>query len=90
MLAPIISYLRVHRTFDLTKTSPDSRDEDGNIISTDPMELRHYYYNTGLIPSDRFEELLRLMTKDHHQALMLYHQLVQGMLYDRVKHKVRC
>ena len=79
LLASIVSSLQASRCFDMVKTSPQSRDEDGNIVSSDPADLRRYVYNTALIPSGRFEEMLRLMTKDSDQALIVYHQLIQGI-----------
>ena len=62
----------------MVKPAAEARDEDRNIIGPGPVELRHYKYNTGLIPSAQIEELLRLITKDWHQSLLVYHQLVQG------------
>ena len=78
ILASTISSIQACRTFELTKLAPDTRDEDRNIIGSDPVELRHYKYDTGLIPSARYEELLRLISIDHHQSLIIYHQLIQG------------
>ena len=78
LLASIISSLMATRRFDMVRTAPQGRDVDGNIISDEPMELRRFNYSTGSIPSERYEELIRLMTKDFHQSLMLYHQLIQG------------
>ena len=64
----------------MVKTAPEARDEDRNIIGPGPVELRRYKHDTGLIPSEQIEALLRLITKDYHQSLIVYHQLVQGKL----------
>ena len=85
MLASSISSIQACRTFDLTKTAPEARDEDRNIVGPGPVELRHYQHNTGLIPSRQIEELLRLIAKDHHQSIILYHQLIQGNYSQYIK-----
>ena len=79
-MAATISTIQASRTFNMLKPFPQGRDEDRNIISNEPTEVRLYEHDTGLIPSKRFEELIRLMTKDPHQALLIYHQLIQGKL----------
>lgn len=59
------------------------RDLDGNIISNEPTEVRTYSYGTGAILSERLERLIVMLSKDFRQALMVFHQLVQG----KHKHK---
>ena len=62
----------------MTRTMSRGRDQAGNIVSDEPAEVRTYNYDTGSIPSKRFEELIAMLAKDYRQGLMQFHQLIQG------------
>lgn len=55
-----------------------NRDYDGNIVDKEHCEVRTWNYKTANIPSYRFENLLKVIAVDSNQALLLYHQLIQG------------
>ena len=58
-------------------------DEDYNQLdsTTDgPHETPIYYGPTGMIPAEVFEKLFRLLCSQPHQILMLFHQMIQGIL----------
>ena len=80
LLAATVSSLHAARTFDMRRTMAE-RDMDGNVLSDASVEVRTYNYATGLIPAKRMEELLCLISKDYRQSLMIFHQLIQGMIY---------
>ena len=58
-------------------------DPDFNIIETNepgPFQTSTYYGDTCSIPAKNFERLFKLISTDTHQALMLWHQQIQGKM----------
>ena len=56
-------------------------DYDYNIIDTNepgPFITRTYYGDTCSIPAELFERLFWLMSSNCHQALLMWHQQIQG------------
>ena len=62
----------------MLKMMVGDRDYDGNIVGYDHCEVRTWDYKTANIPSYRFENLLKIIAVDSNQALLLFHQLIQG------------
>ena len=57
-------------------------DEDFNQIGGEdngPYTTYIYSGPTGEIPASIFEKLFRLISSHAHQALMLFHQMIQGI-----------
>ena len=50
-----------------------TRDHDGNILSDEIFDLHHYRYPTDDIPSTQLENLIRAISIDEIQAVILYH-----------------
>ena len=59
---------------------PRTEDFDGNILSGAPSTRRKYFYSPDLIPAERLENILRLMTvpTEWNQSLTLLHVHTQG------------
>ena len=74
----MVSTLNTLRQPAMTRTAPQGRDLDGNIIDSIPTEIQPYKYGTGAIPSREFEELVRLLVTDEINGVLVYHQHVQG------------
>lgn len=61
----------------------DKYDHDYNIIESNepgPYITHTYYGDTCSIPAELFERLFWLMSSNCHQALLLWHQQIQGKL----------
>ena len=59
----------------------NKHDPDYNIIETDetgPFQTPIYYGDTCSIPAEKFERIFKLISINTHQALMLWHQQIQG------------
>ena len=68
---------------DDAKDWPRTEDFDGNILSAVPSTRRTYFYSPDLIPAERLENILRLMTvpTEWNQSLTLLHIHTQGKLF---------
>ena len=73
---------------DIIRSMKQDRDLDGNIISNEPAEVRTYSYGTGTIPSERLERLIVMISTDFRQALMVFHQLVQGKSFQKINFNI--
>ena len=78
-MAATVSDLHATRSPTMRRTMVGNRDPDGNILDQERSEVQTYCYQTGSIPSFRYENLLRLIAVDYDQCILVYHQLVQGM-----------
>ena len=66
-----------------TVQTENKYDYDYNIIDTDesgPFNTPIYYGDTCSIPAEHFERLCQLLSTNAHQALMIWHQQIQGKL----------
>ena len=78
LLAAAVSDQHATRNPSMLKMMVGDRDYDGNIVGYDHCEVRTWDYKTANIPSYRFENLLKIIAVDSNQALLLFHQLIQG------------
>lgn len=82
ILASVVSVLQATRYVPqnaLARVSRQkTRDYDGNIVSETVSDLHHYRYPTDEIPSTQLENLIRAITIDEIQGVILYHQVIQG------------
>ena len=65
-------------------TTEHKYDDDLNIIETSeegPFQTPTHMGGTGSIPADKIERLIRLLCSQWHQALMMFHQAIQGKIY---------
>jgi len=61
-----------------------SRDVDGNIVDNSQSELQRFKHRSAEIPADGYEELVRLMATDEIQACLIFHQLIQGKIFNYI------
>ena len=91
-MASTISYILANRfaTTPLPYAVTDQvYDQDYNLLEDEegPVETSTYYGPVDMIPAEVFEKLFRLICSQPHQIMMLFHQIIQGILtvFDKIK-----
>ncbi len=79
-MSATISDLHATRNPDMLRTMTGNRDYDGNILDDETCDVPTYTYPTSSIPSYRIENLLKVIIVDSNQGLLVYHQLIQGIV----------